>query len=206
MPDLPKTADVVGNSLIFYESRYALAQCDLHTDQYHHSNTTDSAVEVLADDSEGDVGEYFRLRPDTLLIFDEGKFPERGANQIYFGRVENQRFILDDFPALKAIAAPIFAQSIDGSATRRRPTTVKNCRNSRSGSPHAAVRQLASRGCRVPREQLARFRESRSCRGCLFRHAPQKLDDGCARLLADIVRNRFHQSAACARSLPQFDA
>lgn len=98
--DFPSTADIVGNSLIFYDSSYALAQCELHPDQDYHSNVPD-AVEVWPDDSEDDAGEFFRLRPETLRILDTDAFPERGTKQIFFDSNANQRFILDDFPALK---------------------------------------------------------------------------------------------------------
>lgn len=99
--DLPTTADIVDNSLIFYDSRFALAQCELHPDQTPNSAVTD-AIEIWADDFEDGAGEFFRVRPETLKILAEDAFPERGASQIYFDRDDNRQFILDDLPGLNA--------------------------------------------------------------------------------------------------------
>jgi hypothetical protein len=99
--DLPKTADIVGNSLIFYDSHYALAQCELHPDQDFHDNIPD-AVDIWPDDGEADDDVFFRLRPETLRIFDDGTCLDPGDRRIFFDREENQQFLLEDFPALKA--------------------------------------------------------------------------------------------------------
>jgi hypothetical protein len=90
----PNTASVVGNSLIFCDGHFPLASCEIDAD---------GTVEIAADDSEGDVGEYFRLRPETLRIFDDGQWDiEEGADRIFFDTDENRQWILEDFPAMKA--------------------------------------------------------------------------------------------------------
>jgi len=99
--DLPKTAEIVGNKLVFYDSLYALAECELHPDQAPNSAVTD-AVEVWADYSEDDAGEFFRVRPETLKILGEDAFPERGASRIFFDRENNRQWLVEDLPALKA--------------------------------------------------------------------------------------------------------
>ncbi|WP_439925530.1 primase-helicase family protein [Nitrobacter sp. JJSN] len=94
MLDLPKTASVVGNSLIFCDGRYPLASCEIDAD---------GTVEIEADYVEGDQPAYVRLRPETLRIFDDGQYGiETGVDRMFFDTDKNRQWILEDFPALKA--------------------------------------------------------------------------------------------------------
>jgi hypothetical protein len=97
---LPSSADIVGNSLVFYDYHGALARCDLHADQRCDTDTSDG-VELWPDDFDSDAEPFYRLRPETLHIFDLDVFPERGVSQIYFDFDKNRQWILDDLPALK---------------------------------------------------------------------------------------------------------
>jgi hypothetical protein len=109
---LPRTADIDGSTLIFYDASYALGCVELHEDQEIYGTSfgpndelisgkdVPGTLEIWPDDFEGEHA-FIRVKPGTLRIFERGIIPDRGEFQVYFDSDENRQFILDDFPALK---------------------------------------------------------------------------------------------------------
>ncbi|WP_338688987.1 VapE domain-containing protein [Bradyrhizobium sp. 26S5] len=97
---LPRTADIDGRTLVFYDESFALARCELHEDQDYNNDRSDG-VELWPDDWEGGERMFVRVMPETLRVFERGVIPDRGSEHLWFDREENRQFILEDFPALK---------------------------------------------------------------------------------------------------------
>src|SRR5579859_3969397 len=99
---LPKTADIDGRWLIFYDTSRALARCELHEDQDFKKDVP-GTVGLCPGYWENDDHYFIRLKPETLRIISRG-FPDRGVDQVYFDTDEERQDIVEDFPALVAEA------------------------------------------------------------------------------------------------------
>ncbi|TAI60060.1 hypothetical protein [Bradyrhizobium sp. Leo170] len=111
----PRSADIDGKHLIFYDHEFALGRVELHEDQQPDETVwpddggppvlvrrpgTENTVEIWPDDWEGGDRMFVRVIPKTLRIFERGVIPDRGTEHLYFDRETNRQFILDDLPAL----------------------------------------------------------------------------------------------------------
>ncbi|MCK1322936.1 hypothetical protein IVA94_18940 [Bradyrhizobium sp. 156] len=113
---LPRTAEIDGRWLVFYDHGFALARCELHENQDPNETVwpengdsplivrqpdTENAVELYPDYWEGGDRMFVRLKPETFRMLERGVIPDTGDEHLWFDSAANRQFILDDFPALK---------------------------------------------------------------------------------------------------------